>query len=246
VRKEKDPGLPPQFAKVLEQFAVSPAELDTELTVAPGTVVTLSAHPRHASHRRPKLLQTSDLDQLKRWIGVPDEVVKGRCLLDREEREALTAARRAVAKEAGQAGEQVVAGTLSRYAAPVAKQAAEGVEAVTEAPVPRADAIRAHARAYLYGDSSLVANARPSLMKHFDIFIVPVWHFLKVKVSSGSVLLFGPGANVLLAQELEIEEGGQIVSLGPLTVRVATLRKTMPSIVATPLQLKHVLKLLRA
>jgi hypothetical protein len=51
VRKEKDPGLPPQFAKVLEQFAVSPAELDTELMVAPGTVVTLSAHPRHASHR---------------------------------------------------------------------------------------------------------------------------------------------------------------------------------------------------
>ena len=223
MRKEKDPGLPPQFIKVLEQFGVGAAELECELTVPPSTVLTLSAHPRHASHRRPKMLQTSDLDQLKRWIGVPDEVVKGRCLLDREEREALSAPRRAAAK-----------------------QAVEVSEPVAEAPAPRTDAIRAHARAYLYGDSSLVAHAKPSLMKHFEVFLLPAWLFQKVKVSSGSVLLFGPGANVLLAHELEIEEGGQIVSLGPLTIRVATLRKTSPSIVATPLQLKHVLKLLRA
>lgn len=224
MRKEKDPGLPSHFLKVLDQFGLSPAELECELTVPPSTVLTLSAHPRHASHRRPRMLQTSDLDQLKRWVGVPDEVVKGRCLLDREEREVLSTARRAFAKE---------------------KEAVQASEAVAEAPVPRTDAIRAHARAYLYGDSSLVASAKPSLLKHFDVFMLPAWLFQKVKVSSGSVLLFGPGANVLLAQELEIEEGGQVVSLGPLTIRVATLRKTTPSIVATPMQLKHVVKLLR-
>ncbi|MGB9604243.1 MAG: hypothetical protein ACP5U2_15890 [Bryobacteraceae bacterium] len=108
------------------------------------------------------------------------------------------------------------------------------------------DAVRPHARAYLYGDSALVAHAKPVVQTRFEVFLVPVWNFLRVKVSSGSVLLFGPGANVLLAAELEIEEGGRIVSLGPLTIRVATLRKTTPKVVALPLHLKHVLSLLRA
>ncbi|MGB9604244.1 MAG: hypothetical protein ACP5U2_15895 [Bryobacteraceae bacterium] len=84
MREEKQAELPAPFLKTLEQFGISAAQLESDLVVPAGTVVTLSAYPRHASYRRPKMLQAADLDQLKRWIGIPDEVVKGRCLLDRE------------------------------------------------------------------------------------------------------------------------------------------------------------------
>ena len=222
MRKQGGAGPAPEFAKLLEQYCLKPEDAEQEELVVPcRSIVTLSASPRHTSYRRPRLLQTADLDELKRWIGVPDAAVKGRCLLDREQRAALA--------ETGQLA--------------AARAAAEPQTATPAAA--RMDALRAHAQAYLYGDSTLVAKAKAPLEKHIGLAVVGVWLFPKVKVSSGSVLFFGPGANVLLASELEIEEGGQVVSMGPLTVRVLTLRKTVPVIKQLGPGLDHVLKLLR-
>ena len=92
----------------------------------------------------------------------------------------------------------------------------------------RFDAIRAHARSYLYGDSRLIPEAKSVVETFYGSIEVLVWLFPKVKVSSGSVLLFGSGANTLLASELEIEKGGQVLSFGSLTVNVHNLRKTEP------------------
>lgn len=224
MRKQGGTGPSPDFAKLLEQYCLKPEDAEQEELVVPcRSVVTLSASPRHSSYRRPRLLQTADLDVLKRWIGVPDAAVKGRCLLDREQRAALTEA------------ERLATG-----------QTAREPEKATPAVAARMDALRAHAQAYLYGDSSLVAKAKPSIERQFGLAAVAAWLFPKVKVSSGSVLFFGPGANVLLASELEIEEGGQIISMGPLTVRVMTLRKTVPVLTHVPLGLDHALRLLRA
>lgn len=224
MRKQGGAGPSPEFAKLLEQYCLTPEDAEQEELVVPcRSVVTLSASPQHPSYRRPRLLQTTDLDVLKRWIGVPDAAVKGRCLLDREQRAALT--------------------ELDRQAA---GQAARETQKAGPTTAARMDALRAHAHAYLYGDSSLVAKVKPQIENHFGVAVVGAWLFPKVKVSSGSVLFFGKGANVLLASELEIEEGGRIISLGPLTVRVITLKKTHPLIKQLSPALDHVLKLLRA
>jgi len=213
----------PEFAKLLEQYCLKPEDAEQEELVVPcRSLVMLSASPRHTSYRRPKLLQTADLDELKRWIGVPDAAVKSRCLLDREQRAALAEAER-----------------------PALVQAAPEAQKATPVAA-RLDALRAHAQAYLYGDSSLVSKAKPSIEKHIGLAVIGVWMFPKVKVSSGSVLFFGPGANVLVASEVEIEEGGQIVSMGPLTVRVITLKKTVPVFKYPGPGLDQVLKLVRA
>lgn len=189
-----------------------------DLEVSSGSVVTLSASPRHASAVRPRLLQTSDLDELKTWIGVPDAVAKGRCAVDpdqrREMRELCELCKEG---ESDESGESVA----------LAQRLREGTDASA-----KVDSIRAHAHSYLYGDSSLIAEAKPVIEGYFEAFAVPTWLFPKVKVASGSVLWFGPGANVLSASELEIEEGGRVISYGSLTVNVATLRKTTPQILA--------------
>ncbi len=216
---QEQTGLRPEFTKLLEQYCLQDAAAGAEDLLVPcRSVVTLSGSPRHSSFRRPRLLQTSDLDELKRWIGVPDAAVKGRCLLEREQRSDLMVLRRQV----------------------------KAAEVKPPAAGARLDSLRAAARAYLFGDSSAVAEAKPLLQAHFEVFSALAWIFTKVKVSAGSVLAFGPGANVLLAGELEIEEGGQIVSTGSLTVRVGTLRKTKPVLTLSPMALNHVLALLRA
>ncbi len=215
----------PEFARILERYCLTVADIEREDLIVPcRAIALLSASPRHASYRRPKILQTNNLDQLKQWIGVPDAAVKGRCLIDRDQRADFAA----IQKEF----------KAARKEAAAAVRPAGGV---------RLDALRAYARSYLFGDSSMVAAAKPHLEAFFDVFAVAVWAFPKVKVSAGSVLAFGPGANVLLASELEIEEGGQIVSVGSLTVRIAgALRKTVPHIALPPVSLIHALALLRA
>jgi hypothetical protein len=221
---EAQPSGSSRFDKVLEQYCVTSAGTEPEDLVVPcRSVVVLSGSPRHNSHRRPAVLRTTDLDELKRWIGVPDAAVKGRCLLDRQHRRDL-AALRSQAKE--------TAATTVQKAPP-----AGGVQL---------DTLRAHARAYLYGDSSVVADAKPLLVSHFEQFAVFAWWLRKVKVSSGSVLAFGPGANVLLAGEVEIEEGGQIISQGSLTVRVGTLRKTIPLTPVAAMPAEHAFAFMRA
>lgn len=230
MQEEKAAGLPPPFLKTLELFAVKPAELERDLETAPRSVTVLSAHPRHATCLRPRMLHTSDLAELKRWIGTPDEAVKGRCLLDREERAALAELRRSLKQTAEE------------------KEKAREKEVAAAAAVAgnKLDALRAHVRAYLYGDSNLVATAKPVIEAHYGLFAIALWPFRKITVRSGSVLLLGPGANVLLAGELEIEQGGQIISLGALTIRVATLRKTTPIAIMAPIHFQQVLSLVRA
>lgn len=231
--EEKAAGLPPPFLKTLELFAVKPVELERDLETAPRTVTVLSAHPRHATCFRPRILHTSDLAELKRWIGTPDEAVKGRCLVDREERAVLADLRRGLKM------------AMPEKERPE-KERAKEQQAQGAAAGNKLDALRAHVRAYLYGDSTLAASAKPLIEEHYRVFAVAVWPFRKITVRSGSVLLLGPGANVLLAGELEIEQGGQIMSLGPLTIRVATLRKTTPVAIMPPIHVQQVLSLVRA
>lgn len=183
-----------------------------DIEIACRSVAVLSRSPKHPTLAKPKIVHTQDLGELKRWIGVDDEVAAGRCLVDRDQRSDM--------KELCGRCES------TRSKAPVGRQTAFAAELKKDPKSAQFQtAIRDHTRSYLYGDSSQVADAKPVLEAFYGNFEVSVWTPPKITVKSGSVLFFGPGANVLLASELIIEPGGQVVSYGSLTVKVGKLRK---------------------
>lgn len=93
--------------------------------------------------------------------------------------------------------------------------------------------VRVAARAFVRGNSELVTSYRAIVERTLGTIQLPIWALLSVKVASGSVLEFGPGVNVLLAFEVEIESGGLIRSRGHLTVNCTNLRKPGRSILAS-------------
>ena len=79
--------------------------------------------------------------------------------------------------------------------------------------------VRSLVRSYLRGDSQALQVPVQVLEKLINSVIeIGVWAIPNVTVTSGSVLSFGPGANVLLACTLTIEDGGRVRSYGTLTI----------------------------
>jgi hypothetical protein len=206
--------------EILHRYCIEESELKEELVVPCRSIVTLSASPRHASHRPPRVVTTRDLDELKAWIGIDDQAVPNRCLAESEHRREMKSLCRMCNGENRQEGDS------GDFRARVHQ--AERAHA-------KNDSIRAHARSYLYGDSRLVQEAKPVIERFFVAFSVYVWAFPDIRVKSGSVLAVGPGANTLIAKNIEIEEGGRIVSIGSLTARaLSAVRKiTPPSVFPT-------------
>jgi hypothetical protein len=85
--------------------------------------------------------------------------------------------------------------------------------------------VRVAARAFIRGNSELVTSYRPMVERVIGQITLPIWPILKVTVAAGSVLEFGPGVNVLVAYELEIEQGGIVRSRGHLTINCTKMRK---------------------
>jgi hypothetical protein len=85
--------------------------------------------------------------------------------------------------------------------------------------------VRLAARAYVRGNSQLVASYKSLVERVVGLVTIPVWAIVNVTVASGSVLEFGPGVNVLVAHEVTVESGGRIRSRGHLTVNCTKLRK---------------------
>jgi len=208
------------------------------LEVTSRSVTVLSRNPAHRSERTPRVLYTQDLDELKSWVGIPDETVAKRCLVDREHRRTMHRLRTLCDKyqaEVSTSDERSKAAALDvrpRIKAALCNQG-DARESL--------DSIRAHARSYLYGDSTLIPESKSVIEVFFDQFEVSTWILPKIVVKAGSVLAFGPGMNNLLASEVEIETGGQIVSTGSLSVHVGTLRKTMPRLALKRIDLRKVL-----
>lgn len=221
----------------MDQYCLKNFQPQVEnLVVTSCSSVTLSASPKEKSLIAPTMLETRDLDKLKSWIGVDDEVVKGKhmisCDSQREFRRfqkdiGLSDSRLAslvASRKTKKASKKAVAQAEYELKAQLAEQRANIADRVQSSGKLN-DAIQEYTRGYLYGDSRLVKELKPVLEAHYDIFRIPLWAFLNVKVESGSTLYFGPGANVLWAYQLEIEEGGRIRSNGSLTVSVTSLKK---------------------
>ncbi len=203
------------------------------LIVTPKSALTLSASAKEQSYTSPIWLETEDLDVLKRWIGVSDETVKGRNLVSSEAQKTMRNYQKTLnisdlqLKSARKA--KIVSKREESIALPntaMIDMAAAAKEKTGIRDSGTSSAIRDYAKAYLFGDSRLIREIKPLLEGHFVRFRIPVWYFLTITVRSGATLYFGPGSNIVLAHELNIESGGRVRSFGNLTVSVTNLRQS--------------------
>jgi hypothetical protein len=156
--------------------------LRPDLVIPPKTTLTLSTAAN--SFLRPHLLSTPDLDELKKWIGIPDQRFK-------QGLHEAPSAHIPVPKKI-----------------PATAHAAAG----TSRPFASEDFnnIRAGAVAYLWGNSARAAALKPIVEEAFRTFEVALWPFFTITVKTGAVLEVGAGANVLCAWKIIIEEGGEV------------------------------------
>jgi hypothetical protein len=171
-----------------------------DLFIPPNTTVTLSAGP--GSFLQPYLLETEDLNELKRWIGTPDKYFEKHGVKDptrHARRDSLTSQRL----------REIAAG--------------KSIESRVEL-----DEVHAAAIAYIWGNSEKVREFKPDLDRTFRRYQVVLWPFFTITVCRGAVLELGPGANVLLAWKIIIEEGGEVRGNSTnLTVQCTILQKEL-------------------
>ena len=162
------------------------AIIQPDLVVPPRSKLSLSMGLTN-SFVRPHVLVTRNLDDAKKWIGIPNEHFQRGILKARPAPSPL----RAMLQPPG----------IGRVAsaAPLQFTAAEQ------------DTIRDAAVSYIWGNSASVANYKSVVEQLFGEFQFPIWIFLTITVTAGSTLVLGPGQNILCCWQITIEEGGSIL-----------------------------------
>jgi hypothetical protein len=216
------------FTKRLNVYGLDhSAIVQPDLVVPANTTMTLSASdPR--SFARPHMLTTSSIDQLKSWIGVPDHLFTAghldRTLVrlptaappELTARPVVTAAPATRAIESSAALEAVIAPTATLSVA----------QTLTAAHLNN---IHTATSAFLFGDSSLVANYKDWIGRLYPSMQIIFWPFFTITVNAGSVLTIGPGQNVLFAWNIIIHAGGMVnAPYGNLKVESTNLQKVSP------------------
>ncbi len=206
-----------EFLSRLDVYGLDEAAVThTDLVVPANTTMTLAAGDAH-SFVRPQLLNTTDLDTLKRWIGLSDSLYHD---------EVLSRAR--VALPTALPAEMLVdrEPVEARAAAAELARPEPAVAARPVVPVEQLANLRTAASAYLFGDSQLVSGFKEPIETTFKNFQIIFWPFLTVTVNAGSVLTIGAGQNVLFAWKIVIHEGGRVVSShGNLKTEAVVLEK---------------------
>jgi hypothetical protein len=165
--------------------------LQPDLVVPQRTTMVLSTSP--GSFLQPHILSTNNLDELKKWIGIPDR---------RFEKSSLKSTFKVPAQIPKKIKTNVKAQPGERNA-PAESFASEDFNAIREATL-----------AYIWGNSSLASKFKPIVEEAFGKFQVAIWPLLTITVKRGAVLELGGGANVLCVWKIVIEEGGQVRSTG--------------------------------
>jgi hypothetical protein len=202
--------------------------------------------------QRPYILETSDLDVLRRWIGVPDAAAAKLVRQPHErvsiEDDAAASERmpapkaQASARTRGKTGAaERGGGCLDRVASRDLHKAVQKYRATpdqkkgqTRLSSDQLQVLRAAARTYIRGDFKSVAPYKPAIEAFFERFQVAAWCFTKIVVKRNATLVFGSGSHNVTAHEVIIEPGGRIVSYGHLNVNATILRRPPPIVVHLP------------
>lgn len=200
------------FEKRLSSYGLDiSAVIDSELTTIPSTITPLYYGNLVQGRFSPITLKTSDFDQVNQWIGTPD-VLSERASNIVDIPQPL----------------RFPDLTLRRGEVELPPEDAAARLSVEDLSSHHLAEIRKAAKGYIDGDSRRFRDFKPWIEKVFPIINVNIWPFLNVTVKSGSVLEFGPGAHVLSAFNLTIEDGGLIRSHGFLKVDAVIMQKTKP------------------
>lgn len=229
------------------------AAIAEEIEASNGATVSLSMAQESAV--KPLILQTSNLDTLREWIGSPDKALEKQVV-------APFARMPEIGQMAGglpnitpglrraSISREAVANLTGRKLSDVTGvnpvKLLDQVKRLREAPVSSAmrlaaaeiDTIRAAARTYLRGDQKLVAEYKPAVEAYFGVFQIAVWLCLTIRVKKNSTLSLGPGVNNLTAYQIIIEEGGRVSSRGHLNVNATIIRRSSGGGIRLP---EHVL-----
>lgn len=197
------------FLKRLAIFGLGETSiLQPDLVVPSKTTMTLSSAAN--SFLRPHVLTTTDLDELKKWIGIPDKRFK----------EGFPSA---FSKTHLPLPKKLSTPAASHQA----KKATEAAD-LTQRAFSSADydKIRLATMSYIWGNSAHAADFKPIVEEALGRFQIAVWPFFTITVHTGAVLEIGGGANVLCAWKIIIQEGGQVRGLDTnLQVQCTILQK---------------------
>lgn len=178
-------------------LSLDPKKLE-EKVISKDEKLVLSAAPGQGCKDGPThVLETQDIDQLKRWIGVPDAIAEQRCC------------HRNPPAPRGWLVQTKNEHTLAR--------AARRVEP---------DAMHRLAREYVFGDARRLLAYKPILEQFYGRFRIPLWLFRRIVVGPGAVLEFNTSNPVVLqAGTIEIAATGRIVSRSSLNVDCISLQQ---------------------
>ena len=188
----------PAFNAVVKRFGVSAEDFTREVTIQPGQVLTLSDNAGSMSLVDPILRETRALDVYKSWIGVAD------------------------------AGYPPGTPFLTRWPCP--NQPWNGRPISREAdltPEERAD-VELAAKAYIFGNSSLVQSYRPAIEACCGPFRTFIYPIQLLTVMPGARLVVTGGPAILLVEDVIIHEAGQIAFYAVARVEIGALRKIAP------------------
>jgi hypothetical protein len=206
------------FTKRLAVYGMDAETISqSELKVPPNSVVRLAMSSD--TFIPPRVMRARNFDELKAWIGVPDTAFDGAPIRPERLPRPFRTMRRASAAEDSERGRASVSSRRQTETSAIMVKDLRGTDL---------DTVRHAAKAYIRGDSRLVSHYRPIIERFYEEILVPVWAFLNIHVASGAVLEFGPGANVLIAHSITVEEGGEIRSQGHLNVSATLLKKQLP------------------
>ncbi|MGD9935415.1 MAG: hypothetical protein AB7T37_17095 [Dehalococcoidia bacterium] len=206
------------FAKRLGVFGLDASAVNEPLNLQRNGRIELAHGGGRDSFVKPVVVHVRDFDDLNKMIGVDDRVFEK-------------------APQRVPLPQRLEFSTTPNgpgvYAAPGMPGANRLHESIADLDVRELDednlvSIRAAARAYLRGNSRVVASYKPIIEAVIGTIELPVWAFVKIRVPSGSTLSLGPGINSLVAWEVEVEQGGRIVSKGHLTISCTRFRKPSP------------------
>jgi hypothetical protein len=191
----------------LDQTAIT----HPDLVVPGGATVHLGAGDQRSAVPA-RMITTSDLSELKRWIGIPDQLYTSGKL--NEKRIPLPAPLEA---------------KLERAPEPVTHPATPPVH---HGPAgDRMANVHLAAAAYLFGNSAKVSGYKGEIEGVFINFQIPVWVFLTITVYPGATLQVSGPQNVLSAWKIVVYDGGTIAATGGLKTDTVILEKAEGTVI---------------
>lgn len=206
-----------------------------ELVIEEGgqRVLSLTAE----SSLQPRILETTDLDKVRQWVGVPEgltspELNRPTRRLNTEILEGISAFRTGATSRISDRMTAISGISAARLGDAVRRFNEADVAAPPERlRVDELEVLRHAAYMYVNGDQALARPYKAVVEQFFGTFEIPTWLFTSVHVKKNAVLQFGKGSHNLTAHKITLEPGATIRSYGHLTVNCSIIeRKKGPSV----------------